>query len=89
MLIVRDYNNIKYTINEKEQSLFSEHLGMLERTIEPGIRRHSWGSQVDNFVYSCRKECNDVFLNVKKFQNNLSKINNEFDKISSTSLTNI
>jgi Dynein heavy chain, N-terminal region 1 len=44
MLIVRDYNNIKHTINEKEQSLFSEHLGILERTIEPGIRRHNWGS---------------------------------------------
>ena len=67
MLIVRDYNTIIHTINDKEKSLFKEHLDILDRTIEPGIRRHNWGSQADNFVYACRKECQDVFLNVKKF----------------------
>jgi dynein heavy chain len=65
MLIVRDYNNIKFTINEKEQALFSDHLMYLEKTIEPGIRRHNWGSQVDNFVYNCRRECLDVYSQVK------------------------
>jgi hypothetical protein len=30
-----------------------------------------------------------VFLNVKKFQNNIQKINSEFDKISTTTLTNV
>jgi hypothetical protein len=89
MLIVRDYNNIKHTINEKEQSLFSEHLGILERTIEPGIRRHNWGSQADNFVLACRGECLNVYLNVKTFQNNVQKINSEFEKIATTTLTNV
>jgi dynein heavy chain len=67
MLIVRDYNNIIHIINEKERYLFKEHLDTLDRTIEPGIRRHNWGSSADSFVYACRKECQDVFLNVKKF----------------------
>lgn len=89
MLIVRDYNNIIYTINEDEKSLFKEHLDILDRTIEPGIRRHNWGSQADNFVYACRKECQDVFLNVKKFQNNVMKMNGEMSKISTTTLTNV
>ena len=88
MLIVRDYNNIILTINDKEKSLFKEHLDILDRTIEPGIRRHHWGAPADNFVYACRKECQDVFLNVKKFQNNVMKINMEFEKISQTTLTN-
>ena len=89
MLIFRDYNTIIHTINDKEKSLFKEHLDILDRTIEPGIRRHNWGSQADNFVYACRKECQDVFLNVKKFQNNVMKIHNEFEKISTTTLTNV
>mmetsp|Transcript_20727 Transcript_20727/g.31790 ORF Transcript_20727/g.31790 Transcript_20727/m.31790 type:complete len:322 (+) Transcript_20727:2434-3399(+) len=89
MLIVRDYNNIIHIINDKERLLFKEHLDYLDRTIEPGIRRHNWGSQADNFVYACRKECQDVFLNVKKFQNNVMKINQEFEKISTTTLTNV
>jgi dynein heavy chain len=89
MLIVRDYNNIIHTINEKEKSLFKEHLDSLDRTIEPGIRRHNWGSSADSFVYACRKECQDVFLNVKKFQNNVMKINSQFEKISTTTLTNV
>lgn len=70
MLIVRDYNNIKFMINDQEASLFNEHLMGLEKTIEPGIRRHNWGSSIDNFVYNCRRECQDVFINVQKFQNN-------------------
>jgi len=89
MLIVRDYNTIIHTINDKERSLFKEHLDILDRTIEPGIRRHHWGAPADSFVYNCRKECQDVFLNVKKFQNNVMKISMEFEKISSTTLTNI
>lgn len=57
MLIVRDYNNIIHTINDKERLLFKEHLDMLDRTIEPGIKRYNWGTSADNFVYSCRREC--------------------------------
>lgn len=89
MLIVRDYNNIKFTINDQEAALFSDHLQYLEKTIEPGIRRHNWGSSVDNFVYNCRRECLAVYSNVKKFQNNQQKILDEFEKISSTCITNI
>jgi hypothetical protein len=89
MLIVRDYNNIKFTINDEEAALFSDHLNILEKTIEPGIRRHNWGSSVDNFVYNCRRECLDVYSNVKKFQNNQQKILDEFEKISSTCITSI
>jgi hypothetical protein len=89
MLIVRDYNNIKFTINEKEQALFSDHLMYLEKTIEPGIRRHNWGSQVDNFVYNCRRECLDVYSQVKQFQTNQEKIMEEFNKISTTCITDI
>jgi dynein heavy chain len=89
MLIVRDYNNIIATINDKERSLFKEHLDILDRTIEPGIRRHNWGTQADNFVYACRKECQDVFLNVKKFQDNVMKIDQEMGKISTTTITNV
>jgi len=89
MLIVRDYNTIIYTVNEEEKSLFKEHLDILDRTIDPGIRRHNWGSQADNFVYACRGECRDVFLNVKKFQSNVAKVQQEFEKISTTTLTNV
>jgi dynein heavy chain len=89
MLIVRDYNSIIHTVSDEERSLFKEHLDMLDRTIDPGIRRHSWGSTADNFVYACRKECQDVFLNVKKFQSNVTKVNGEFEKISGTTLTNV
>lgn len=62
---------------------------MLDRTIEPGIKRHNWGVSADNFVYSCRRECQDVFKKVQKFQKNQLKINDEFEKISSTTLTSI
>jgi hypothetical protein len=47
MLIVRDYNNIIHTIDEGERPLFKDHLEILDRTIEPGIRRYNWGSQAD------------------------------------------
>lgn len=57
MLIVRDYNNIKYMINPEEASLFGEHIAHLEKSIDPGIKRHNWGSSIDNFVYNCRREC--------------------------------
>jgi len=75
MLIVRDYNNIIHTIDDSEKSLFMEHLDILDRTIAPGIGKYNWGSQADTFVYACRKECQEVFSNVKKFQNNVMKIN--------------
>lgn len=89
MLIVRDYNTIIYTVSEKERHLFKEHLDMLDRTIEPGIRRHKWHTSADNFVYACRKECQDVFLSVKKFQSNVQKIYAEFENIATTTLTDI
>jgi hypothetical protein len=57
MLIVRDYNNIVHTISEKEKLLFKEHLDLLDRTIEPGIKRFNWGTAADAFVYTCRREC--------------------------------
>ena len=57
MLIVRDYNKIIHTISEKEKSLFKEHLDLLDRTIEPGIKRFNWGAAADTFVYTCRREC--------------------------------
>jgi dynein heavy chain len=89
MLIVRDYNTIIHTVSDEEKSLFKEHLDILDRTIDPGIRRHNWGSQADNFVYACRKECQDVFLNVKKFQSNVAKVQSEFERIGTTTLTNV
>ena len=89
LLIVRDYNNIKLTITELEAPLFKEHMEQLDKIIEPGIVRHNWVQNVDNFVWNCRKECMDVLSKVKKFQNNYNKINIEFDKISSSTLTNI
>ena len=58
MLIVRDYNMIIETISDsRERALFREHLDILDKTIEPGIRRHNWGANADMFVYNCRKEC--------------------------------
>jgi dynein heavy chain len=71
MNIVRDYNKIMHQINDKEKSLFTEHLMQLDSIIEPGIRRHNWSSQTDTFVNSCKRECDDVFKNVLKFQSNL------------------
>jgi dynein heavy chain len=70
MIIVREYNNIIHKINDKEKNLFKEHLDMLDRIIEPGIKRHNWSSNADNFVYTCRKECQEVFKKVQKFQKN-------------------
>ena len=72
MLIVRDYNNIIHTISdEDEKALFKEHLDLLDRTIEPGIKRYNWGAAADTFVYTCRRDCQDVFKKVKKYQKNL------------------
>ena len=89
MLIVRDYNNIKFMINQDEADLFSDHLQTLEKQIDPGIKRHNWSSSIDNFVYNCRRECQGVFSNVQMFQNNQKKILDEFERISSTCITNI
>ena len=59
MLIVRDYNSIIYNINDEEKALFIEHLGRLDKTIEPGIKRYNWDKTEDKerFVGNCRKEC--------------------------------
>lgn len=70
MLIVRDYNTIIYTINDKERSLFKEHLDNLDRQIEPGIKKYNWDKSDDKFVIGCRRECQDVFKRVKMFQKN-------------------
>ena len=61
MLIVRDYNNILQAISDKEKNLFKEHLENLDRVIEPGIKRHNWGTSAEGFVINCRKECLGVF----------------------------
>jgi hypothetical protein len=74
MLIVRDYNNIKNTINDDETKLFAEHLTYLENQIAPGMRKINWGSNADFFVQHIRQDCKFVFLKVKKFQNNVQKI---------------
>jgi hypothetical protein len=89
MLIVRDYNTIMHTISDKEKLLFKEHLDLLDRTIEPGIKRFNWGAAADAFVYTCRRECMEVFKKVKKFQKNQMRINEEFEKIHTTTLTQI
>lgn len=89
MLIVRDYNNIKHTIEDKEVPLFQEHLGRLDAQILPGIRKYTWVSSADAFVNHCRSECKKVFEEVKAFQGNVQKIFTEFDKITKTNLTNI
>jgi Dynein heavy chain, N-terminal region 1 len=89
MLIVRDYNTIVHTISEKERLLFKEHLDLLDRTIEPGIKRFNWGAAADTFVTICRRECQEVFKKVKKFQKNQMRITEEFDKIHTTTLTQI
>ena len=89
MLIVRDYNTIVHTIQDKEKLLFKEHLDMLDRTIEPGIKRFNWGAAADAFVYTCRRECQEVFKKVKKFQKNQQRITEEFEKIHTTTLTQI
>lgn len=89
MLIVRDYNTIMHTISDKEKLLFKEHLDLLDRTIEPGIKRFNWGAAADAFVYTCRRECMEVFKKVKKFQKNQLRISEEFEKIHTTTLTQI
>jgi hypothetical protein len=89
MLIVRDYNTIMHTISDKEKLLFKEHLDLLDRTIEPGIKRYNWGAAADAFVYQCRRECLDNFKKVKMFQQNHHRINEEFEKIQTTTLTQI
>ena len=62
---------------------------MLDRTIEPGIKRFNWGAAADAFVYTCRRECQEVFKKVKKFQKNQQRITEEFEKIHTTTLTQI
>lgn len=89
MLIVRDYNTIMHTISDKEKLLFKEHLDGLDRTIEPGIKRFNWGAAADAFVYTCRRECQEVFKKVKKFQKAHMRVNEEFEKIHTTTLTAI
>jgi len=87
MLIVRDYNTIIQTITDKERNLFREHLDSLDKQIEPGIKKYNWDKSDDKFVISCRRECQDVFKRVKMFQKNQLKINDEFDKVSTTCYT--
>jgi dynein heavy chain len=89
MNIVRDYNKIMHQINDAEKNLFSEHLLGLDSIIEPGIRRHNWGSHADGFVNGCKKECQKVFNQVMSFQTNNMEIYKQFERISSTTLTNI
>jgi hypothetical protein len=71
MLIVRDYNNIKHTIEDKEMPLFAEHLGRLDQSILPGLRKYTWAASADAFVGHCRSECKKVFEEVKVFQGNV------------------
>lgn len=70
MSIVRDYNNIIHKISEQERLLFKEHMELLDKTIEPGIKRLNWSMNSDNFVVNCKRECMDVFRKVQMFQNN-------------------
>lgn len=60
MIIVREYNNIKHTIEDKELPLFQEHLGKLDSHILPGIRKYTWVSNADGFVNHTRSECKRV-----------------------------
>jgi dynein heavy chain len=67
MLIVRDYNTIIYTINEKEKSLFKEHMDYLDKQIEIGIKKLTWDKEESKFIMNCRRECQDVNNKVKLF----------------------
>ena len=89
MMIVRDFNHIMNLIDEKEKLLFQEHLNILEAALKFGLDRHTWLANFDPFVHSVRGVCRDTLRKIKSFQENDSKIKDEYEKLSTTILTNV
>jgi len=90
MLIVRDYNHIMNLIEGKERNLFKEHLNELDKNIKQGLGKILWtAGNTDHFVNLCRSSCRDTLRKIKAFQDNYNQIQDEFDKLSTTVLTNV
>ena len=89
MLVVRGYNQIIHSINPKYKNLFKQHLGDLDRYIELGIYKYTFGSNCEMYFHEARELCQKLFEKVKKFQKASKQFNEELHRVGSTVLTNI
>jgi len=89
MLIVRDYNNIIMLIDDREKALFTDHLHLLDKSIEPGLAKYTWTNAPEYFVKNGRQNCQNCFDSIKEFQTRYTNISDQFENISTTILTNI
>jgi dynein heavy chain len=81
MLIVRDYNNIMNMINDREKSLFKEHMAELDKFINRGISFYSWNGNAESFAIQCRNNCETTLNKIKIFQERNGQISDEMEKI--------
>ncbi|KAG4103981.1 dynein heavy chain and region D6 of dynein motor-domain-containing protein [Neocallimastix lanati (nom. inval.)] len=91
LLVVRDYNSIIESLNDKEQSLFKERIKFLDRKIKPGLTVLTWGSKgiADYFVKECRRSSNEIQSIVNDFKGSNKKIENSCRNIEDTLLWNV
>ena len=56
MLVVRDYNQIIDMLSPDERSLFRERIRFLDKKVQPGLSKLTWGSKgiSDYYVADCR-----------------------------------
>jgi len=61
LLVVKDYNRIIDSLAPAEQALFKERVKMLDRKVQPGLTRLTWGADVsDSYIKDCRQAANKV-----------------------------
>jgi len=91
LLVVRDYNSIIESLNEKEQNLFKERIKVLDKKVKPGLTVLTWGSKgiADYFVKECRRSSNEIQNIVSDFKASNKKIENSCSEIEDTLLWNV
>lgn len=89
MIIVRDYNNIMNLISDKEKLLFKEHLASLDQDFRKGLQNLTWNAPADQFIQLARSSCHKTMQKIKSFQDKDRQIKEEYNKLSTTILTNV
>eukprot|EP00163_Fabomonas_tropica_P002875 TRINITY_DN1232_c0_g1_i1.p1 TRINITY_DN1232_c0_g1~~TRINITY_DN1232_c0_g1_i1.p1 ORF type:complete len:4516 (+),score=1594.38 TRINITY_DN1232_c0_g1_i1:127-13674(+) len=91
LLVIRDYNTIITTLSHEERRLFQERIQYLDRKINPGLTKLTWGSKgvVDYFVKEVRRHCRDAYKIVTDFKTAAEKIDKNCKCIADTLLVSI
>ena len=95
MLVVRDYNAIIDSMDDTEKKLFKQHLEMTEKVINTGVsvgnKKLKWSSKMalEGFVRDCRRSCAELSNKITVFKNNMQKISDKCQEISSKILISI